>query len=67
LQVVAFNTFNGVPDKSKGDEITVTPMPWNRANPAGSLRLINFQITTDNGDIDIQLLSITFNRGEEIK
>jgi hypothetical protein len=64
---VTFNTFEATLDKSQGTEFNLTPVFWNSASPAGTLRAINFQITFENNDSNAKLLSVILNGGEETK
>jgi hypothetical protein len=42
---VTFKTYDGTPDKTEGKSFTVTPVSWNGVTQAGTVRVLNFQVS----------------------
>ena len=67
FQEVTFKTYDGTPDKSLGKKFTVTPLSWNGVTQAGTVRVVNFQVTHDLKDTETTLVSLNLNGNKEIK
>jgi hypothetical protein len=45
----------------------VTPVSWNGVTQAGTLRVVNFQLTHEDIKAEIKLLSLKISGGPELK
>jgi len=66
-RAVSFKTYDGTPDKSEGKKFTVTPVSWNGVTQAGTVRVVNFQLTHQDADKEVQLVNVGVSGKEEVR
>ena len=64
---MTFKTYDGTPDKTEGKKFTVTPVSWNGATQAGTIRVVNFQLTHQDPDEEVKLVSIAISGKDEVR
>ena len=62
-----FKTYDGTPDKSEGKKFTVTPVSWNALTQAGTVRVVNFQLTYPDENEEVKLVSVAVSGKEEVR